>query len=88
MWGFLPDMMHNCSQANAYFLIISDGKYPEFSTFCMKIFGCLQGTLRRGAGNVRRMIKNPANAGFFNHSRSKQTALLASGVEGRSDVFV
>ena len=41
-----------------------------------------------GSTPVGRMIKNPAFAGFFNHSRSKQTALLASEVEGRSVVFV
>ena len=45
------------------------------------------------AGNVgstpaERKFENPALCGVFNLHRSRQTALPASGVEGRSDVFV
>ena len=45
------------------------------------------------AGNVgstpaERKFENPALCGVFNLGRSRQTALPASGVEGRSDVFV
>ena len=53
MWGFLPDMMHNCSQANAYFLIISDGKYPEFQHFLYENIRFSSG----GSGRVFRLVR-------------------------------
>ena len=72
MWGFLPDMMHNCSQANAYFLIISDGKYPEFQHFLYENIRFSSG----GSGRVFRLVrrtdiynlynkKPPQNAGGY-----------------------